>query len=97
RCAGAALGARGSDRPEATAPILVPLGLARRLGLWDTNAWPPPPPPSAPPPPVEPTSPTCETRPARRRGSAGALVRELFDLAGIQIGGPGPGDIQVHN
>ena len=25
------------------------------------------------------------------------LVRELFEMAGIQIGGPGPGDIQVHD
>src|SRR5580704_8858648 len=33
----------------------------------------------------------------KRRGSAETLVRELFDLAGIRIGGPGPGDIQIHD
>ena len=33
----------------------------------------------------------------RGAGSAEALVRELFGIAGIQIGGPGPGDIQVHD
>jgi len=34
---------------------------------------------------------------SRRAGSAETLVRELFGLAGIPIGGPGPGDIRVHD
>ena len=34
---------------------------------------------------------------ARGAGSAEALVRELFGIAGIEIGGTGPGDIQVHD
>ena len=34
---------------------------------------------------------------ARRADSAETLVRELFGLAGVHIGGPGPGDIQVHD
>jgi len=41
-----------------------------------------------------PSAPPAATRGA---GSAEALVRELFGIAGIQIGGPGPGDIQVHD
>ncbi|HEY5089388.1 MAG TPA: class I SAM-dependent methyltransferase, partial [Polyangia bacterium] len=56
--------------------------------------------PSAlPPPPLsEQASPTPHPAPPRKRaGSAETLVRELFDLAGIRIGGPGPGDIQVHD
>ena len=32
-----------------------------------------------------------------RAGSAEMLVRELFGLAGISVGGPGPGDIRVHD
>ena len=32
-----------------------------------------------------------------RGGSAERLVRELFGLAGVRIGGPGPGDITVHD
>ncbi|MCU0306404.1 MAG: cyclopropane fatty acyl phospholipid synthase [Thermoleophilia bacterium] len=41
-------------------------------------------------------------RPARRARPAGAqsaeaLVRELFGLAGVRIGGSGPGDIVVHD
>src|SRR5450432_1463287 len=56
--------------------------------------------PSAPPPPPlgGQASPTPQAAPPRKRaGSAETLVRELFDLAGIRIGGPGPGDIQVHD
>ncbi len=34
---------------------------------------------------------------SRRTGSAETLVRELFGLAGIRVGGPGPGDIRVHD
>ena len=50
------------------------------------------------PPPGEPSAPMPQLpSPRRRAGSAEALVRELFDLAGIRIGGPGPGDIQVHD
>ena len=30
-------------------------------------------------------------------GSAATLVRELIGMAGIRIGGPGPGDLQVHD
>ena len=32
-----------------------------------------------------------------RAGSAERLVRELFELGGIDVGGPGPGDIHVHD
>src|SRR5450631_4653732 len=61
--------------------------------------------PSAPPlpPPGETSAPTpaaptpAAPTPRKRAGSAETLVRELFDLAGIRIGGPGPGDIQVHD
>lgn len=34
---------------------------------------------------------------SRRAGSAESLVRELFGLAGVRVGGPGPGDITVHD
>ena len=33
----------------------------------------------------------------KHSASAEALVRELFTLAGIEVDGPGPGDIHVHN
>ena len=56
---------------------------------------------SAGPLPIEssetPSPPAPPTAAARGAGSAEALVRELFGIAGIQIGGPGPGDIQVHD
>ena len=34
---------------------------------------------------------------SRRADSAEHVVRELFGLAGVRIGGPGPGDITVHD
>lgn len=34
---------------------------------------------------------------SRRAGSAESLVRQLFGLAGVRVGGPGPGDIHVHD
>ncbi len=34
---------------------------------------------------------------SRRAGSVETLVRELFGLAGVRLGGPGPGDITVHD
>ena len=53
---------------------------------------------SAAPAPVESAQPTPPPSPANRAaGSAEALVRELFEMAGIRIGGPGPGDITVHD
>ena len=34
---------------------------------------------------------------SRTSGGAEDLVRELFALAGVRVGGPGPGDVQVHD
>ena len=34
---------------------------------------------------------------SRRADSAETVVRELLGLAGVRVGGPGPGDIQVHD
>jgi cyclopropane-fatty-acyl-phospholipid synthase len=34
---------------------------------------------------------------SRRSAGAEALVRELFALAGVRVGGPAPGDIHVHD
>jgi len=34
---------------------------------------------------------------SRRAGSAETLVRQLFELAGVRVGGPGPGDIHVQD
>ncbi|MDX6647829.1 MAG: cyclopropane-fatty-acyl-phospholipid synthase [Miltoncostaeaceae bacterium] len=36
-------------------------------------------------------------RAQRREDDAERLIRELFGMAGIRFGGPGPGDIQVHD
>src|SRR6266508_3495556 len=73
---------------------------------------PPPPPVRTPPPPPIPglvlpapletsasVATTAKPAPSKSKGSASAeaLVRELFDLAGIKFGGPGPGDITVHD
>ncbi len=61
--------------------------------------------PDAGPSPAEtPASPAAAAAPpsaapssAPGTGSAEVLVRELFAMAGIRIGGPGPGDIQIHD
>jgi cyclopropane-fatty-acyl-phospholipid synthase len=70
---------------------------------------PPPPPLKAPPPPLPslvtpppavaaaPAASPPKVAPSRASASAEALVRELFEHAGIRFGGPGPGDIQVHD
>jgi cyclopropane-fatty-acyl-phospholipid synthase len=54
-------------------------------------------PDTASPPDHPPLSARRIRRSKRRHDESERLIRELFGMAGIRFGGPGPGDIQVHD